>query len=171
MVMKKKKRNKLPQWFKGCCARACVCVCVCLCAGVCVCVGCVYVRGCVRTRWMWARRCVCWPLRDFNFGPTLRKYGIQGDFVNSYNYFSQRKIRGARQRGAPKCTFCKYNSLTDGKEPNMILDHIFVKNPPTNKNIFAEVVFKKRTKIKTQSGNIQHHLSDHFGLMAEIPLK
>jgi len=108
---------------------------------------------------------------DFNFGPNIRKYGIEGDFVNSYKYFGQRGIRGANQKGVPKCTFCKYNSLTDGKEPNMILDHILVKNSPTNKPFFSEIVFKNRVKIKTDEGNIQHHISDHFGLMADIPLK
>jgi endonuclease/exonuclease/phosphatase family metal-dependent hydrolase len=108
---------------------------------------------------------------DFNFGPSLRKYGIQGDFEKSYEYFLERGIKGANQKGVPKCTFCKYNSLTDGKEPNMILDHILIKNPPTKKDIFSQVVYKNRSRIKTQSGNIQHHISDHFGLMVEIPLK
>ncbi|TDJ06083.1 MAG: hypothetical protein E2O68_05495 [Deltaproteobacteria bacterium] len=108
---------------------------------------------------------------DFNFGPNLRKYGIHGDFENSYEYFKERNILGVGQVGIPRCTFCKYNSLTDGKEPNMILDHILVKNSPTKKDIFSQVVYKDRVRIKTQNGNILHHISDHFGLMADIPLK
>lgn len=108
---------------------------------------------------------------DFNFGPNLRKYGILGDFVNSYDYFGKRGISEVNQKGIPKCTFCRYNSLTDGKEPNMILDHILVKNPPTDNEFFSKIVFKDRVKIKTKNENILHHISDHFGLMADIPLK
>jgi len=107
---------------------------------------------------------------DFNCGPTLKRSGIEGDFRKSCNLFLQHGYADPVTWGNPECTFCKSNTLTDGKEPNMILDHIFIRGDFGGK-VKSKVVYKEKVNIKiNRRERAAHNLSDHFGILVTVPL-
>lgn len=98
---------------------------------------------------------------DFNTGPALESFGIEGELESSYALFLDH-FNDNFNDSNPVCTFCSSN-LIAGSTNSIFIDHIFSKYAQA-KNV--ERAFEEVIEIDNEKSN----LSDHFGLKAFFDL-
>jgi endonuclease/exonuclease/phosphatase family metal-dependent hydrolase len=67
-------------------------------------------------------------------------------------------------RGAysPECTYCGSNTLNNVAEPNVLIDHVFIKNSNISvSDMIPEIIFKDTVTLSTGETT---NLSDHYGV-------
>jgi len=109
---------------------------------------------------------------DFNCSIAYEDTGVDGDFEESCQQFLDAGYHSS-EMDVLGCSYCEDNLLNiikGGGEGNLLLDHIFIKNPLNVSPFYVGTVFDDAIEVETSQGLQDANLSDHFGVRVKIPL-
>ena len=102
---------------------------------------------------------------DFNAGPAVGSFS--GELADNYATFITAGYTSAfAELDPPQCTYCDdENTITEG-EGAIVIDHVFI---DFDADASASRIFDETTTVSTEAeGDIDIHLSDHFGVRLDV---
>jgi endonuclease/exonuclease/phosphatase family metal-dependent hydrolase len=108
---------------------------------------------------------------DFNCGPSLPEFGIQGDLESNCQLFEKNGYLdpiSSAEFSTPECSFCRDNTLNaaNKEQTSHLIDHVFIKNVKSPWSMESEVNFKN--EVSLPGIEKKQNLSDHYGVKTEI---
>ena len=107
---------------------------------------------------------------DFNCGPELPN--IEGEAAANYDALVEGYAVRYAERDDAECTFCSTNSLVHADSADdshsVLLDHILLRGFPDDMTISTDRFMDESFQLDLDSGPIEAHYSDHFGVETTI---
>jgi endonuclease/exonuclease/phosphatase family metal-dependent hydrolase len=108
-------------------------------------------------------------LGDMNTGPATG--GLSASFPDNYAKFTEAGFSNAYlDQDDPQCTYCGSNSLNEG-DAELAIDHVLADFATAVGVAGTERVLDETQSISTADGDMELHLSDHYGVTTTFQLE